>query len=354
MKVVQIINSLSTGGAEKFVVETALQLKKDGLDVEVIVIDRSDSHFSKTLRDNGIKINYTLSPRLLSPLNFFSFIRIVNSSKYNVVHTHLTYAQLWCSLASLFKFRTTKLVTSEHSNNNNRRGHRLLRIVDKFIYSRYSKVLCVSETTKNSLIEWLCSKNNEKFVVVENCVDTEQFRNVIDPIQKSSLGLSSCDKVVMMVGRMSEAKDQKTLIKAVEMLPKEYKCVLVGGGDTSDKVKSCICDSTRTIMTGNRTDIVQLIAMCDIYVQSSHWEGLPTTVLEAMAAGKVTLGSAVRGVVDIVPEEQLFEHENARELAELITKFTTQDIGKAISTQNEILKLYDVKEIAKKIEKYYE
>lgn len=67
--------------------------------------------------------------------------------------------------------------------------------------------------------------------------------------------------------------------------------------------------------------------MCDIYVQSSHWEGMPTTVLEAMAAGKVVLGSKVRGIIDIVPKEQLFEEGNDAQLATMIKILLMNEIS---------------------------
>ena len=312
MKILQIINSLNTGGAEKFIVEISSQLKQDGHDVEVMYSDR-----------------------------------------YSVIHTHLTYAQLWCAVVSLINFKGKKLITTEHSNFNNRRGNKLLKCIDQFIYSRYKVVMCISQTTRQSLIDWIKPKSQEKFVVIPNCVDIDKFRNIRTPIDRTSFGISYTDKVIMMIGRMSEAKDQITLIKAVEELPGNYKCILVGAGNTIEIVKNSVLNKDKIIFTGERSDISSLLDMCDIYVQSSHWEGLPTTVLEAMAARKVVFGSNVNGNIDIIPKDQLFDQGNVNKLIELIRDLNIENIDCLLQNQEQILQEYSLCKIIKLIENNY-
>ena len=354
MMILQIINSLNIGGAEKFVVETALQFKKNGCKVEVLVFDRRESPFVKILTDSGIKVRYTLSKKYLSPLNLLTFIWVVWSSKYKVIHTHLTYSQLWCAIASILNFRGKKIITTEHSNNNNRRSSSILNLVDKFIYSRYATVVCVSESVRESLIGWVKPKSVSKYVVVPNCVDIDKFRKTINQLSRYEFNIDSSDIVVLMVGRMSSAKDQITLIRSVEMLPDSYKCVLVGDGDTFQEVQDSVINKTQIIFTKARTDIPQLMAMCDIYVQSSHWEGLPTTVLEAMAAKKIVLGSKVKGNIDVIPTAQLFEHQNSCQLSELIARYAYTDNATELGEQELIIQKYSLHKVASQLESIYE
>lgn len=346
--ILQVINSLHIGGAEKFVVETAVRMHKTGHAVEVLILDRSDTPFLSVLRENGIRVRYGLGRSYLSPLNLITVVKILWSGRYEVIHTHLTYAQLWVAVGSLFGFRKVMLITTEHSNENNRRGNRWLRIIDKFIYSRYTKVISISRTVRDSLVGWIKPRDCSKYVVVPNCVDVVRFRNAM-PVARYDLGLNDRPIVVMMVGRMSPAKDQITLLKAVEALPEKYVCVLVGDGETMEEVKKAVSIPDKVIFTGARTDVPELLKMCDVYVQSSHWEGMPTTVLEAMAAGKPVLGARVRGVVDIVPDEQQFEEGNYLQLADMIVGITPEKYDSIVVKQNEIINGYSLPNITNMI-----
>lgn len=350
--ILQVINSLNTGGAEKYVVEISVELKRLGQEVEVLVFDKQQSAFSEILRKEGIKICYTISPQYLSPLNLLTFFMVIWGRKYNVIHSHLTYAQLWLSIAGLFNIRSKKLFTTEHSNNNNRRRHKAFKLIDKFIYSKYRRVLCISESTRQSIIEWVSPTQPLKYVVVPNCVDISYFQKAVTQ-DRSAFGLSDQHKIIMMVGRMSEAKDQVTIIRAVESLDDNYRCVLVGDGQTKRNIQNAVKIEGKTILTGKRSNIAEMLKMCDIYVQSSNWEGLPTTVLEAMAAQKVVLGSCVSGVVDIVPQFQLFDKGNYQQLAQMISCMTSERIETIITEQNRILQDYSLNKVVLIILNYY-
>ncbi len=339
--ILHAINSLGVGGAEVYVVGLVCQMKRRGEDVEVLVLDDRRSHLADRLEREGIRIRRAPRMGLLCPIHFFVFLHLLLSGRYGVVHTHLTYAQLWAAAASLFNFRGVRLCTSEHSTTNRRRGKKVLRLVDRFIFGRHKDVFCISEETRRSLIKWLKVTDTRKYRVVPNCVDIDRFREA-EPLDRGVLGLDGKDKIVLMVGRMTAAKNQQAVIKAVEMLPEEYKCVLVGDGETFNDVAKAITVPGKTIMTGQRSDIAELMKMCDIYVHSSHWEGMPTCVLEAMAAGKVVFGSDVDGIRDLVPDSQLFENGNAGELKRLIESLTPQREKEIIDVQNGIVSEYSL------------
>ncbi|MDE7134078.1 MAG: glycosyltransferase [Rikenellaceae bacterium] len=342
--ILHAINSLGVGGAEVYVVGLACRMKRKGEDVEVLVLDGGRSHLTDKLEREGIRIRRAPRVGLLCPIHFFVFLRMLLSGRYDVVHTHLTYAQLWAAAASLFNFRGVRLYTSEHSTTNRRRGKRVLRLVDRFIFWRHKEVFCISEETRRSLTGWLGVADGRKYRVVPNCVDIDRFREA-EPLDRGVLGLDGKDKIVMMVGRMTAAKNQQTVIEAVEMLPNDYKCVLVGDGETFDDVAKAITVPGKTIMTGQRSDIAELMKMCDIYVHSSHWEGMPTSVLESMAAGKVVFGSDVDGIRSLVPEGQLFENGNAGQLKHMIESLTPQREQEITDAQNDIVSKYSLSAI---------
>ena len=350
--ILQVINSFNIGGAEKFVVEFSTQLKRTGEQVEILTFDRHQTAFCKILKSRGINIKYTLSENYLSPLNMLTFAKVMWSKRYSCIHTHLTYAQLWVSLVSLVNFRNKKLFTTEHSNNNNRRKYKFYKLVDKFIYSRYDRIFCISESTRISLLDWVLPFNASKYIIIPNCVDIEYFRNARSS-KREDFGFKNTDKIILMVGRMSDAKDQSTIIRAIEQLEDDYKCLLVGDGEMIAYVRSTVTLLNKTFFTGTRLDVASLLKMCDIYVQSSHWEGMPTTVLEAMAAGKVVLGSKVRGIIDIVPKEQLFEEGNDAQLATMIKNITHERNQSILSKQENVVVNYSLSKITSDILRHY-
>lgn len=350
--ILQVINSFQTGGAEKFLVEFSTQLQRSGEQVEILSFDRCQTNFYRLLQCRGIVVRHTMSEKYMSPLNLLTFVRVMCSGKYSCIHTHLTYAQIWIALVSALNFRRKKLITTEHSNNNNRRKYNLFRWIDKFIYSRYDYVFCISESTRSSLLDWIMPINSSKYKVIPNCVDIQYFRNAKGADRKN-FKFKNTDKIILMVGRMSEAKDQPTIIRTVERLREDYKCLLVGDGETMNRVQSTVNIPEKTFFAGTRLDIASLMKMCDIYVQSSHWEGMPTTVLEAMAVGKVVLGSAVRGNIDILPKEQLFEEGDDEQLAKMIERLTPQRMQLIVSKQEGIVADFSLGKITDEILKFY-
>lgn len=323
-----------------------------------MTFDRVDTFFSDTLRKNGIKINYTTSSSYLSIRNLRTFTRVMSSDKYQVIHTHLTYAQLWVAVAFfLTGKRKKKLITTEHSVNNRRRKYKFLKLFDRFIYARYQTVTCISEATRTSIIKWLGLENKKsqsKYITIPNGVDITAYREA-RPLPKTGFGIRPDDTVVAMISSMGDAKDQDTLIRSMRSLPDTYKLLLVGDGARRSQLEM-LADSIgvmeKVIFTGVRSDIPAIMATIDIYVQSSHWEGMPTVLLEAMAAGKVALASNVPGNA-IIPERSLFDKGDAEALARMILSLTPTYREQLLAEQASIIPAYSVEKITDQILETY-
>ena len=157
-------------------VELLPQLKREGVNCSLLLFDREKTYFSTLLENEDIQIYYTARKSFFNLLNVMTFLNVIFSSKYDIIHCHLTYSQFWIALVSFFNFRRKKLITTEHSSNNRRRGNRFLCYVDKFIYSRFHRVISISEAVQSSLLDWIKPRNVSKYVVIENCIDIKKFR----------------------------------------------------------------------------------------------------------------------------------------------------------------------------------
>ena len=131
-----------------------------------------------------------------------------------------------------------------------------------------------------------------------------------------------------MISAFRPQKDHPTLIRALSMLPEEYRLFLAGGSETDEDRKylndcrqlvSELGLDDRVCFLGVRSDVPQLLAASDVVVLSTAYEGMSLSLLEAMAAGRPLIASDVPGVHDLVSSAGLlFPFGDDQRLAELI------------------------------------
>lgn len=310
MKILHVITSLRTGGAEKLMVDLLPRMNETGEIVDLCVFDGVKTPFYDVLQQRNVKI-HALGTSVYSPLNIWKLYRLMHH--YDIVHAHNTACQYYVAIAGLFS--CSRLVTTEH-NTTNRRRHCLWRPLDRWMYGQYDKIVCISELTFSNLLEHTGSDLKEKCVIVYNGIDVCRFENHCTE-KKPTTDV----KTILMVSAFREQKDQMTLIKAMEILGQGYRLWLAGDGESMlvEKCKKYVIDrgmEARVAFLGVRTDIPSLFQDSDVIVLSSHYEGLSLSSLEGMASGKPFVASDVEGLRDIVGGYGvLFPHEDHEALA---------------------------------------
>lgn len=289
MKVLHVISSLEIGGAQRLLSDLLPIQKQQGLDVTLLVLKTEDNVFSLKVAEAGVPIISLDVKSFRNPLIAFKVRSIIKD--YDVVHSHLVHSLYICSLAA--RGLKTKLVYTEHSTSNNRRGKSYVRPIEKFIYERYAKLISISQQTQNALQEWLQSKD-ERFVVINNGVDTKAFAAIHRDIIPKSL---------IMVSRFASSKDQETVIRAMRLIDKDATLRLVGDGENLEHCKQVAKEcgvEERVQFLGARADVASLIAESYIGIQSSNWEGFGLTAVEIMACGKPVIATNVDGLKQVV------------------------------------------------------
>ena len=329
MKVLHIINGLGAGGAERLISDIIpLMNRKNGVEVEVLLLTDEKNVFKEKLEENGVKVDVVPYRKMYSPLNVFYIRKYIIKGNYDVVHAHLFPTQYWVGLTRvLLKLKGVKFITTEHSSYNRRRTKFYFRYLDRYIYSKYDGVISVSEKVHFNLIEWLKipKEKLDKFVVINNGINVEKFKQA-KPYEKKEIhsGLNSETKLICMVGRFSESKDQGTLIRALKELPKNVCLLLVGEGPLKQqniKLAEGIGVIQRVFFLGYRDDVERILKTSDIIVLSSYWEGFGLAIVEGMAAIKPCVASCVDGLKEIVKGYGLlFEQGNYMELSEVLWK----------------------------------
>lgn len=355
MKILQIIDSLAIGGAEKLIVETVPLLVAKGYKVDVVLLNCKYSHLYKELEELNCCVIYTLGSSFYNPIFILKLIPFFY--KYEIIHVHLFPAQYFAAIARIFCFKKVKLFFTEHSTSNRRLQNIKLRLIEKLIYSNYNKVICITEEVKTVLKNKLNLSDN-KLLVIENGVNLYKVKQS-SKFNRQSFNYRKDDKVLIMVGGFRYEKDQDTIIKALEFLPKEYKLLLVGDGVRrpilEDLVKILQLQDRVTFL-GLRKDVYPLIKMCDIAILSSHWEGFGLVAVEAMASGIPLIASNVQGLAQVVKGGGLlFEPSNVEDLISKILELNDPNLY--MQTVNNCLeksKNYDINIMIEKLITLYD
>lgn len=317
MRILQVITSLQTGGAEKIVVDLSLKLKARGHEVDVVAFVGGPSIFKQALVDGGCGvIEFSDNEGVYSLKHIKRLKRLM--PQYDIVHTHNTSPQLFVAMAK-GKCKA-KLVTTEHSTNNRRRSLKGYGWIDRWMYRRYDKIVCISDIAKEKLLEHIGDKYVPDVLTINNGVDVERFY-----IAQEAEGLRMPDTfTTVMVAGFREAKDQDTLIRAMAMLPSQYQLWLVGDGVRRGELESVIASAgvgDRVSLLGIRSDVPQVLKSADVVVMSSHWEGLSLSNIEGMSSGRPFVASDVDGLREVTNGYGvLFPHGDAEALAGIIRK----------------------------------
>ncbi len=110
---------------------------------------------------------------------------------------------------------------------------------------------------------------------------------------------------IIMLARFVPQKAQSLLVQAVEGLRTPFELLFVGDGPTRGEVQQQVDRAglaDRVVFLGQRLDVPELLASSDIFALSTHWEGFPITMLEAMRAGLPSVVSDVGGVREALPK----------------------------------------------------
>ena len=356
MRILHVITTLDTGGAERLIVDLLPLLNKKEYQVDLLLFNGVETPFKKELVAKDIKI-YELSnindvydrKPIYNPLNIIKLRSFL--CEYDIIHTHNTACQIFVPIARLLSKSQVKLVTTEHNSTGRRRSIWWLRLLDKWIYSKYDEIVCIGDSTRDNLIHYLGRECQTH--IIYNGIDIHRFFRLIKDISQQS------HFVITMVAGFRPQKDQDTLIKAFKYLPNEYRLQLVGEGVREDQLK-LLCNELnleeRVLFMGARMDVPSILEQSDVVVLSSHWEGLSLSSIEGMASGRPFVASDVDGLRDVVSGAGvLFPHGDEKALAESIQQLCENpsyytEVAQACQNR---AKEYDISVMADKYDQLY-
>jgi len=319
MNLVYVIGTLSNGGAEAIVRMLALESsKKHNFKIKVVVFNSYNGETNiNILKNNNIEVivlseNFTYNPFFIIKLR-----KILKDA--DLVHTHLFPAFYFIIFASIRL--NIKKVYTEHCTLNRRSKTFFFRSFDKVIYKRYDIIISISSEVTNFLKTNYISIPSHKLIQILNAVDTDSFKDV-EQYHREIIGICESDFIVTQVSGFRPQKDQITAIKAFSRLPERFKLIFCGDGTELSKCKTLAVDlglEKRIFFLGNRADVAKILKMSNVSLLSTHYEGMPLSLLESFASKRLVVASNVPGVRELVKDRGLlFEKSNDIELSKIL------------------------------------
>lgn len=350
MRILHVITSLRTGGAEHLMVDLLPRLRDLSHEVELLLFDGTRTPFYEQLEATGIPIHHlAIGGNVYNPLLIFKMVKYMR--QFDIIHTHNTACQLFAPVSKMLCCSKVRLFTTEHNTTNRRRENKALRSLDKWMYNRYEHIICISDKAQDNLEQHIGKRPS--IFTINNGIDTQRFLRPIKDISGKT------EFIVTMVAGFRPQKDQDTLIRAMALLPDNFKLWLVGDGERRNIIESLIAElglQHRVCLLGIRTDIPNILEQSDICVLSSHWEGFGLAAVEAMAAGRPVIASDVDGLRDVVKGAGvLFTQSDANTLASHIDALCNNNQLYQMTASNcqARAKLFDISIMAQQYHRLY-
>lgn len=321
MKILQVIPNLCFGGAETMCENLTYALKNLGHQVSVVSLYDQPTPISQRMEAAGVSVTY-LDKKPGLDLSMLPKLRaIFRAERPDVVHTHLDCIKYAVPAAKLAGVK--RCVHTVHSVAEKEAEGTLQKVTNRFFYQRgWSVPVALSREVRQSIVEFY-HLPAERVPVVLNGIDLSRYQ----PRPREASG-HRCNLV--HVGRMDTPKNQERLLHAFRQVQDACpgtRLTLVGDGALRPRLEALAEElglKETVVFAGMQADVRPFLAEGDIFVLSSDYEGIPMTIIEAMAMGLPIVSTAAGGVPDLVEDQKtgLLTPCDAQELAKALLRLT--------------------------------
>lgn len=300
-------NSTLWGGVEEHICGLLRNVSRDSVRAQLVCDPSLYERFRSAISDD-IKIR---ALRLSSPGDVTGAIqlaRLLMREHFQIVHSHMFWSSLFASpIARLCGVPI--IVETLHGTEAWRKGWKASYLIDRATTRFVSKYVAVSEYDARFL-EQKKGVPREKIAVIHNGVDLERFANATSKRKaiRQVIGSEDSDCILIMVARFHAGKGHRILFEAMRELVQVHprlRLICLGEGEEEQQLR----ELRRTFglerciqLPGYQQNVAEWIAAADINVLPSFYEGLPLTILEAMASGVPTVASNVGGIPDVIED----------------------------------------------------
>lgn len=297
MKIVQLSYSLSSGGAERFVVDLSNYLS-DINDNEIILLTTDDDKITKNIHylgelSSNVKYINLHCKGGLHLKSFFRVYKALRNIKPDIVHAH---CNLMLIYLPAFFIRRIKFVHTLHNLAEVCLKYNWCKFINKWLYKKRIQPITISRKCQESFIRLY---NIKKVTCITN------GRNKLTPTGHIPADISFLDgniPIFIHVARCTAQKNQNRLFNVFDKLLSDgikFHLIVLGSGYETIWMQK-YRNNKQIHILGERKNVADYMAVANFFVLSSDYEGLPLTLLEAMSLGVIPISTPAGGVIDVI------------------------------------------------------
>jgi len=284
-------------GAEIMAENLTYELIKQGLDVKVVSLYNYYSAITDRLERNNIKIYYLNKKSGLDFSQIFRLYKVFKAEKPDVVHTHRYVMEYVIPAAVMARVPVRIHTVHNIAKKENCMIHRKL---NKLFYKLCDVIpVSLSPVVQTTVMEEYKLKS-EDTPVVYNGIDLENC------IPKRGYESNTKTFTYLHIGRFAQAKNHSGLLEAFKIVHEKRsntRLVLIGDGDLVDNIREKVFElglNNCVIFLGSQDSVYNYLYDADVFVLPSLYEGMPMTLIEAMATGLPIVTTNVGGIQDMI------------------------------------------------------
>lgn len=346
MRILYFITSLGLGGAEVVTLDLANRFSNQGNEVAIVYLT-GNNYLAEKISPNISVYSLGMSK------NPLSFIKAIRKSAFflkefgpDIVHSHMIHANILMRILRLF-VNFPVLICTEHSKNIGKYYRMLL-------YRLTDSLSDINTNVSLEATDYFISKkafSSSKSKVVYNGIDLKNCIKTSDNFARKEFSISDDEFLFINVGRLTEAKNQELLIRAIAQND-NCKLIICGKGHLEKELSELITSlnlTDRVFLAGPRKDIANFYSTADSFILSSSWEGLPMVILESMSYGLPIITTNVGGAYETIPDKSwIIPPENFEKLVGAINRMVgmSKESRLEVSQKNiEAVRKFDIETI---------
>lgn len=346
-KVFFMLASLSSGGSERVFWSIAQGLDKEKYDVTIVILNSKSNCYSTDLD----KVRIIDLNTLKASKSFFALYKLLKKEKPNVVFSTTDHINMLISLVARFvkgpKYIARVSNTPSEQILFDDLKTRFYALFSKLNYQVFDKIICQTDRMKQAVLKDYETEPSNTVVIHNPVLKTELLKVNARDIKKIKL---------LIVARFSPEKGLDRMIDVFANLPSHYELSMVGVGRLKEDIMKKVDEfnlNDRVKFYGQINNVKEVMIEHDLVVLSSHTEGFPNVLIEALSVGLPIVTFQVSGskelIVDgfngfVVPQNDLLGFK------EKIIQATSK-VWDHVEIKREVYRKFDLENISKSYEK---
>lgn len=304
LKVMMALPELDVGGAQTLTISLikALHELDSKIQVQILVLEKSHgSYLEEQCQQEGIDVVYLGKNKGLHLTIIPKITKAIRAFSPDVIHMHKS--RMHYFLLPVLISGVKRRIYTVHSLADRDTRNKWLQKLMSFAFHRcHVQPVAISDICKDSIVK-IYHLTPDSVPCIYNGIDTDRFRKPEDRRLPDRGKLR-----FVSVGRLSPPKNYPLLLRVANRIHKQWpeiEFLVLGDGEQRDSLTELIMAQSAESyihLLGNVSDVPPYLWNADAFLMTSDYEGLPQTILEAMAAGLPIISTKAGGIIDVVKD----------------------------------------------------